>query len=381
MMQPIELNLIKKILVIKTRHHGDVLLTSPIFSLLKKKLPAAQIDAYIYSETLPMLEGHPAITEFLLYDRKWKKLKIWTKLFKEWSLLWRVRKNHYDLVINLTEGDRGAIIGKFSGARYRIGFDPEGDGLFGKKQLYTHIIKHCPHQRHTVEKQLDALRCLGIFPSPEERDLFLHVSQEVIEKMQGRLQEAGVSSENFVLIHPVSRWLFKCLSPQQIARLLEKLSARGEKIVITASPDPDEMAMVVEILCLVPHVPICNLAGKTSLKELAALIKLCRGLICVDSVPLHMASALKAPVVAIFGPSSDLNWGPWMHPKARVVAQKFSCRPCYRDGCGGSQKSDCLLTISVDQILAAFDNLFLLSAQEHQREFVQLATGIPVYTR
>jgi heptosyltransferase-3 len=344
---------VKKILVVKTRHHGDVLLTSPVFSILKKTFPQAEVDAYIYAETLPMLEGHPAISHFFLYDRRWKEGKWWQRMAKEIALFRQVRRKGYDLVINLTEGDRGALLAKFSGASQRVGFDPEGDGLFGKRKMYTHLVKHCPHQRHTVEKQLDALRCLGIFPEPCERDLFLHVPPEAVLRAKSLLP----TEASFVLIHPVSRWKFKCLSAPQMARLVEKLHLQGERIVLTASPDPVEVSMVQEILALIPHVPVCNLAGKTSLKELAALIQLCRGLISVDSVPLHMASALKTPVVAIFGPSSDINWGPWMHPQAKVVSQAFSCRPCYRDGCGGSQKSDCLLTLSEDRILEAFYSL------------------------
>jgi heptosyltransferase-3 len=73
-------------------------------------------------------------------------------------------------------------------------------------------------------------------------------------------------------------------------------------------------------------------------------------------VPLHMASALKKPVVAIFGPTSDAAWGPWRNPRAKVVAQNISCRPCYQDGCGGSKYSDCLHTLPVERVLEALDS-------------------------
>ena len=69
-----DLSLVKRVLVIKMRHHGDVLLTSPLFTQLKKAIPHAEIDAFIYKDTLPMLEGHPAISDYLLYDKGWKKL-------------------------------------------------------------------------------------------------------------------------------------------------------------------------------------------------------------------------------------------------------------------------------------------------------------------
>jgi heptosyltransferase-3 len=130
-------------------------------------------------------------------------------------------------------------------------------------------------------------------------------------------------------------------------------------VILTAGQDPQEIAMVQEILSLAPQVRAFNWAGKLTLKELSALISLSRALLCVDSVPLHIASATKTPVVALFGPTSELNWGPWMHPKARVVTNNFSCRPCFQDGCGGSKMSDCLFSIPPKKILAALEEVFV----------------------
>jgi heptosyltransferase-3 len=227
------------------------------------------------------------------------------------------------------------------------------------RKIYTHVVKACPNPRHTVERQIDVLRRIGIFPSVEERDLFLHVPDVAKTKIVDLLEKEEIRPGNYVLIHPVSRWRFKCLAPRQIASLVTALHERGMRIVMSAGPDVQEMAMVEEILALAPDVPVLNLAGKLTLKELAALIEMSKALICVDSVPLHIASALKTPVVALFGPSSEQNWGPWMHPRARVVAQKFSCRPCYQDGCGGSKMSDCLFSMPQNAILSALDEVLL----------------------
>jgi heptosyltransferase-3 len=352
-----ELKRVKRALVIKMRHHGDVLLTSPLFSNLKKAIPNGEIDAFIYKDTLPMLEGHPDIAGYILYDRSWKKLSALKKIGKEVGLLRTIRAKKYDLVINLTEGDRGAIAALVSGSRIRVGFDPKGSGLFGKRKIYTHVVKACPHPRHTVERQIDVLRSIGIFPSPEERDLVLHVPDAAKRKVLDLLQKEEVRQGNYLLIHPVSRWRFKCLSTKQIAQLVRTLNERGERVVISAGPDSQEIAMVEEILAQVPEAQVVNCAGKLTLKELSALILLSKGLICVDSVPLHIASALKTPVVAMFGPTSEQNWGPWMHPRARVVAQRFSCRPCYQDGCAGSKMSDCLFTMPQNMILSALDEV------------------------
>lgn len=348
---------VKRVLVIKLRHHGDVLLTAPIFSNLQAALPQAEIDAMVYKDTVPMLEGHPAINQFLTYDRGWKKLSFFKRVFQEFSLLRRIRKEKYDLVINLTEGDRGAIAALVSGAKIKVGFDPEGKGFKGKQKIYTHRVKNCKTPRHTVEKNLDAIRRIGIFPTPEERDVFFAIPSESKKRVREILEESGISPQGYFLLHPVSRWKFKCWPSSLVAELIKELHQRGEKIVMTASPDASELQMVDEILKLAPDVPVLNLGGKTSLKDLGALIEMSRCLICVDSVPLHMSSALKSPTVVLFGPTSEINWGPWQNPHAQVVVQNLPCRPCFKDGCGGSKMSDCLFTLPVERVLKAIDVL------------------------
>lgn len=339
---------VKKVLVIKLRQLGDVLLTSPVFSSLQAALPEAQIDAYVYSESIPLIIDHPAIQQIISYDRNWKKLSFFARLREEWRVLRKIRLAGYDLVINLTEGDRGAIAAKYSKAPLRVGFDPKGTGLKGKKNLYTHVVKQCPNLRHTVERNLDALRRIGIFPSLEERNLFLGICPDALQKM------AKVTSGPFILIHPTSRWKFKCWPIAKMKALATQLHSQGAKLVFTSGPDPEEKEMVRQIS---EGLDAIDLAGKISLSELAALVSLSQLLICVDSLPVHMASALKKPVVAIFGPTSEVTWGPWKNPYARIVSQALSCRPCYQDGCGGSKVSDCLATLGVDAVLPTIESL------------------------
>lgn len=345
-----DLSKVKKILIVKLRHHGDVLLTSPVFSCLQQALPHASIDALLYQDTLPMLEGHPAVSRFILYDKKWKKLPLLRRIYREISLYRQVARGGYDLVINLTEGDRGAFAAMISKAFCTVGFDRGGKRLLGRKKVYDYVVKSPGMPRHTVERQLDAIRCIGIFPKEEQRDLFLHVPQSCEKAVDLLLQR-----KDYVVIHPVSRWRFKCLAPEAMGALIAELVMQGHHVVLTAGVDPEEKQMIEAIKAHAPFEGVTDLSGKTTLKELAALIKNAQFVVCVDSVPLHIASALKTPVVAIFGPTSELNWGPWMHPAARVVTKNMSCRPCFRDGCAGSKMSDCLFTLSIHSILSAID--------------------------
>lgn len=332
---------VKKILVIKLRQLGDVLLTGAVFGCLRGQMPEAQIDAYVYSEAFPMLEGHPGVDGLVGYDRGWKKLGLLGRLRKEWGLWRKIRRGKYDLVINLTEGDRGALAARASKARIRVGFEPKGRW---QKGLYTHVVKHCPGLRHTVERNLDALRRIGIFPKWEERELFLGVPEGAREKVREWVEGP------FVMIHPTSRWRFKCWPVEKMRALTEELLRSGKRVVFTSGPDALERTMVDEIT---RGLDVVNLSGKIGLKELAALIERSELVVCVDSVPFHMANALKKRVVAIFGPTSDVTWGPWRNENAKVVAQNFSCRPCYQDGCGGSKVSDCLASMPVGMVLDA----------------------------
>lgn len=344
-----ELKDIKKILVIKMRHLGDVLLTTALFSELKEKLENASIDAYVYEESRQILSGNPSIDMIHGYDRKDKKLVFWKKLFKEIRFIWKMRKQNYDMVINLTEGDRGAIIAKFSGAKIKVGFDPEGSGMKGKKKIYTHVVKKCKTLRHTVERDLDVLRRIGIFP--EKKQLFLSIPENAYSKVTTLLDKIDI--KDYILIHPASRWRFKCLPTIKMRQLIQALLSRGEKIILTASSDPIEKQMVQDIAKGFDQV--FDLSGQFNLKELGALIDKSKAVICVDSVTLHICSALKVKCVGIFGPTSDVTWGPWQNDHAQVVYKNISCRPCYLDGCGGSKYSDCLHTLEINKIVRALD--------------------------
>lgn len=352
---------VRRALVVKLRHHGDVLLSSPVFSTLKQALPDTTIDAYVYKETVPMLDGHPAISEFHTCERNWKQLSPVARMRKELSVLNSIRECGYDLVINLTEGDRGAIVARYSKAPIRVGFAPKGKSFASRLGMLTHIVKRPPTVRHAVESNLDALRRIGIFPEPEERELSFTIPLEARERANELLLASGLADQKFVMVHPTSRWLFKTWPEESMAALIDQLAEISVPVVVTAAPETRERTFVARIVEGLKRAKVVDLTGQLTLKELGAVIDRSACLLTLDSVPAHIASALKKPTVVLFGPSSEIEWGPWRNPHARVIAQPMSCRPCGLDGCGGSKVSDCLHTLPVRPVLDAV--LQLYSAQ------------------
>ena len=331
-------------LVIKLRHHGDVLLASPVISCLKNRAPRMEVDALVYDDTAPMLEGHPALSRLFLVGRHWKDGGWFSRLSKEKELFGKLRDRRYDLVVHLSEQPRGAWLARALGARFSVAPAMRGRGRFWAKS-FTHFYPIAA-RRHRVEVNLDALRRIGLQPSMDDKKVSFVPGGEAEARV-----EKLIEGTPFIHVHPASRWRFKCWPAEKNAELIDRLSADGYRVVLTAAPDRDELALVDEILGKASSKPL-NLAGKLSIKELGALAARARLFVGVDSMPMHLAAAMGTPTVVLFGPSGELEWGPW-NVAQRVVTSAHSCRPCGLDGCGGGKVSECLTTLPVDQVHAA----------------------------
>lgn len=352
----------RRALVVKLRHHGDVLLAAPVLAGLKRHAPAAEIDALVYADTAPMLAGHPALARLHVIDRGWKRLGFFPRLAAEWRLLAALRNRHYDLVVHLSVQQRGTWLTRL--LRPRLAVAPRYKGGFWASS-FTHFYPAQSHPlRPTVESNLDSLRALGIEPQDKQVDLVPGDAAEACA--DDLLARHGLARGGFIHIHPASRWLFKCWPADKVAALCVQLAARGWPLVLTAAPDPKERALIDAIqaeLAAVPPAPtFVDLAGQLSLKELAALTARARLFVGVDSAPMHIAAAMGTPTVAIFGPSGDKEWGPWNVASRVVVSATHDCRPCGRDGCEGSKISACLTELPVEQVLAACDALLAETA-------------------
>jgi len=347
---------IRRALVIKLRHHGDVLLTSPVFTVLKRAAPQAEIDALVYRETAAMLERHPAISVVHTIDRSLKRKGVLAQARGELGLWRALVARRYDLVVHLTPHPRGAWLKRLTGAREGVAPERPGAGWLWRRSFPRRYLLPRGNQRHTVESNLDALRRLGLWPEDADKALVLVPGGEAEARARTLLQAHGLVRGGFVLLHPGSRWLFKCWPGDATAALLDRLAAEGWPLVLTGAPDPAERALADAILATT-RAPVIDLCGTLSLPELAALIGAARLFVGVDSAPMHIAAAMGTPVVALFGPSGDVEWGPWAVAHRVVASDRHPCRPCGNNGCGGSRRSDCLLTLPVERVAAAVAEL------------------------
>jgi heptosyltransferase-3 len=358
----IDLTQVKRVLVIKLRHFGDVLLTSPVFTVLKANIPGVEIDALVYAETAPMLEDHPAISQVHSIDRKWKKQGILTQWKHERLLMTALQNRHYDLIIHLTENARGARMVRRLRPTYSVAQAyPEKRGRWWKNR-FTHTYRIPSKPRHTVEVHLDALRRLGIYPAAEDRHLVIRPGTDAETRVTELMQQHGLEHGKYLLLHPTSRWMFKGWTRKGFASVLQQLHDAGHRLVLTSAPDSAELKVVEHILSDCGELPVINLAGQLNLKELSAIIEHASIFIGLDSVPMHIAAAVKTPCVALFGPSDEQTWGPWLTPH-RLVRKNYSCRPCGLDGCGNSKISDCLVQIKPEDVVSAVQSL--LAMQDH----------------
>ncbi|MBF0583725.1 MAG: putative lipopolysaccharide heptosyltransferase III [Magnetococcales bacterium] len=354
-----------RILVIKSRHIGDVLLTGPLFSALQARHPEARITALVKAECGAVLQDHPHLHEVLTFPQREKDEGLGRFMRREWQWFKELRARRFDWVINTTEGDRGVITSFLAAAPRRLGLRSRHEKLW-RRLLMTEAVAELPGRRHSVLRNLDLI---GAGQTTEARTVSLLASPAAWAEVQLKLLEQGWDGEQpLIQVHPPSRWLFKCWTDSGMAQVIDFIEQRGYRVVLTSGPAAQERRKNWQILSLCQHKPI-EMSGRLSLRQLTALTAHCRLFFGVDTAPAHMAAALNVPVVVLFGPSGAFDWGPWPngwggqespYPQRNgvqyaaphcVIQKEWSCAPCGQAGCGGSKISRCLDELTPGEVL------------------------------
>ncbi|GKW41736.1 MULTISPECIES: lipopolysaccharide core heptosyltransferase RfaQ [Pectobacterium] len=311
----------RRILVVKLRYHGDMLLTTPLISTLKANYPDAKIDVLLYQDTMPILSANPEIHQ--LYGLKRKTATSLEKIKDFAAIRKTLKKNNYDLIVNLADQWPIALLVKSLGC-HSIALN-RGDNLKGK--IWRSLFSTCVSARgtHIVEQNRSVLSPLNLQPTTQKDRMSLYYREEDADRMFSISPQ--LREQAYIVIQPTARQSFKCWDNDKFATVIDDLKVRGIEVVLTCGPSQDDLHVVQDIHALCTHKPNITFAGKTSFLELAALIDRAQLYLGVDSAPMHMAAALDTPVVCLFGPTDHRKWRPWTDHSIVIWAGDYQPMP------------------------------------------------------
>jgi heptosyltransferase-3 len=343
----------RSILVLQLGDIGDVVVTSPALRALKEACPDARISVLVRSSYGSLLAADPHLSEVIEVTKGKKKL---SELGKEnLALVRRLRRVGYDVVIDLRTGDRGAILAWLTGVPVRVARN-DREAPFWHNYAFTELVDLVFTDRFvhpSGDQSLRILRSIGV--DTDDTRPRLYVSEETRGRARSLLAKEGADPhQRLVTANPFSRWKYKEWGYGKWIELFNWLW-KERHLPSTIVGSPDEAAAAEEITGKCTG-PVFNLAGKTSLGELAGLISMSHLHVGVDSAAPHIAAALGTPTVTIFGPS---NWRAWaiedeMH---RIAHSDKECVPCNDKGCDGTERSVCLEELGVSAVVKQIDEV------------------------
>lgn len=330
----------RRLLIIKPSSLGDIVHALPTAAALRRRCPSARVTWLVKREWAGVLEGNPAIDEVLAVDLS---VMGWPAAIRA------VRAGRFDLVVDLQGLLRSAVLGWVSGAPLRIGF---ANGREGSPWFYTQRVPVPSPALHAVDRYLLAAQHLGAQPEqPDSRAFPLPRDPQAESWVAALLQSEGVQAGTaLAAVNPSARWATKRWPAESFAAVADHLQEKGGARVVLIGGQADRLAGE-EVIRRMRTRPI-DLVGKTTVKELIALLRPLRVLITNDSGPMHLAAALGVPVVAVFGPTDPGRTGPY-GPGHTVLRSGVPCSPCFSRTCRNPRLMECLTAIRPEQVIDA----------------------------
>jgi heptosyltransferase-2 len=299
-----------KILVVRLSALGDVLLTTPALSALRRTFPEAELDFCTDARYAPLFAGHPALTSVVPHRRE----------EGSWALGRALRGRRYDVLIDLQHKVRTALLGRLARPRRRIAF------VKRRPRDLLRSLRGAPLRvdAHAAELYVRALAPLGVGPlAAGERRLHIALAPQAEERAGSLLRSLGLGERPFVALAPGAVHATKRWGADKFAALAALLRSRGlgEPLAVGGPGDGEAVAATG-----VPSLPL-----DVDLPTLAAVLARARGLISGDSGPVHLAASVATPVVALYGPTDPKRWGPYGVPH-EALSLGLPCAPCSDHG-------------------------------------------------
>jgi lipopolysaccharide heptosyltransferase I len=344
---------VKRIAIFRLSALGDVINTLPALTALRRARPDAHIAWAVEAASAGILEGHPFLDELLVSRRKtWsgalKRLRNLRQTTGEFRRFCRaLREGRYDAVVDFQGNLRSAVGTWLTRAPLRIGLARRSGREFNHLFL-TFRVALPKGPMHRVERALAILRAAGI--ETTDAAPVIPATEADKEKVGEFLASCGLAPGGFAVIHAGTSEFgrYKQWPTERWAEAASRLSREmGLRVLLTRGPSRAETEEAEAIARRAG--PAALVAPLLSLRELGELYRRCRLFLSVDTGPMHLASAVGAPVVALFGPKDPRVYGPYFGPRA-IVEKPLECRPCRKRSCDDPR---CMLAIQPDEVVAA----------------------------
>jgi heptosyltransferase III len=323
---------LKRILLIKLRYIGDVVLATPLLPLLARRFPSATLTFLVNSGTEEVLHGNPFLHRVMVLPRKgWKDQMAFYRF---------LRQERFDGVLDLSDGDRSALLSVVSGAPLRIGYNRDGRW---RGKLYTHVLPSAYGSMHMIDYHAQVVSFLGISEPVGQPEIYLRPEDE---EAAGRLvRKVNPDGRPLVLLHPSARYVFKAWPVERFAALADRLQELGMVVAIIGHQREWDLGRRLSDLS---RSKPTNIMGMTQVLQLAGMMKSSALFIGNDGGPMHMAAAVGCPVLGLFGPSEPRVWGP-RGRHVSVIYKGLDCRECFYPGCQRGEES-CMKRITVEEV-------------------------------
>lgn len=353
----------RRVLVVPKGFIGDIVLTSPVFEAIKRDAPDAHVTALVPPQFADFVRRDIYVDDVITFDRR----KQSSGLKGMRALAAQLSQNKFDVAYAFQRSPRTSMLLRLAGIPERVG---PADALLSF--LFTRKVRSVK-RNHEVVRNLQSLQeDLGFEmrseiealmkggPIPASNLFSLRVPEVSHDEISAPLAGLLSTQQPFVVLSPGSAWETKRWDAAGFRKVAELLMTRGMRIVVVGAPDD---ASACSEVCRDHHVPegmITNLCARTSLLELIYLIRASSGVVCNDSLALHLASAAKVPTVAVFCATSPLfGFGPWKNRAVVLEKAELFCKPCRRHGsrrCPTGTRA-CMTGVSAQDVVAAFDDL------------------------
>lgn len=322
----------RSVLIIQTAFIGDVILSTALIESLYYKFPKTQIDFVVRKGNEQLLQGHPLLREVIVFDKSRKFINL-VKLIR------KIRKTQYDFVINVQRFATTGLMTVLSGAKTTIGFDKNPLSF-----LFTRKVPHRIEGKHEIERNHALIEAIV---GKDGRRPRLYPTSEQVEKVK------PFKIQPYITVSPASVWFTKQFPA---AKWIEFLTVVPDHLGIFLLGAGNDRMLCESILQGTSRKNLINLAGELSMLESAALMKDAHMNYVNDSAPMHLASAMNAPVTAIYCSTvPSFGFGP-LSDKSFIVEtiEKLDCRPCGLHGHRACPLDhfDCAMTIQKEQLLA-----------------------------